>query len=61
MINEVFRSINEEIRKDISIDERWDREDKGLISCWEVGREKGISNPELAARAEVGELPILGW
>ena len=29
--------------------------------CWEVGRELREKKPELARRAENGELPALGW
>lgn len=36
-------------------------EDNGLIACWERGREKAIEEPELAAKAIVGQLVILPW
>jgi len=32
-----------------------------LITCWEVGRELSIKDPELAERAKSGELPPAGW
>ena len=57
----VFRSFDESVRIGISWDEKWSGEDKGLITCWEVGRELRIKDPELARRAERGELPVLGW
>ena len=41
--------------------ERWKGKDRGLISCWETGRLKSKSDPELAKKAENGELPVLGW
>ena len=41
--------------------ERWEGPDQGLISSWLRGIEKGQENPDLAARAKAGELPILAW
>jgi len=41
--------------------ELWQGEDKGLILCWELGRELRKKEPELANRAENRELPPLGW
>ncbi|MEX2287502.1 MAG: hypothetical protein WD648_10465 [Planctomycetaceae bacterium] len=41
--------------------EKWDGRDRGLIFCWERGRQIRIGEPELAARAEKGELVILAW
>jgi hypothetical protein len=35
--------------------------DKGLITCWENGRELGKKKPELAEQAKNGELPVSGW
>lgn len=32
-----------------------------MITCWEIGREIREKEPELAGRAEKGELPVLGW
>lgn len=61
MSEHIYRSCQEPIRKEPSWDERWGGPDKGLIICWEVGRDKRNKNPELAERAENGELPILGW
>ncbi len=61
MSSRIKRAFTEPTREDISWDERWRGDDKGLISCWEVGREIRAKDPELAARVENGELPILGW
>ena len=41
--------------------ERWEGSDKGLIWCWERGRQKRSEHPELAARAHNGELVVLVW
>jgi len=57
----LFRSINEEIREGLSWDERWRGQDRGLITCWEVGRTISSDKPELAAKAIRGELPLLPW
>lgn len=55
------RSVDEPIREDMSWDERWMGYDKGLITCWERGREKREKNPDLVERARKGELVILAW
>jgi hypothetical protein len=61
MSQRIYRSFKEPIREELSWEERWRGEDKGLITCWEVGREIREKEPELAERAENGELPILAW
>jgi len=61
MSNRIYRSYQEPIREDPSFDERWRGPDKGLITCWEVGRERSKDNPELVERVKNGELPNLGW
>ena len=55
------RSVNQPIRDRLTWSERWEGLDKGLIWCWERGRQMRIENPDLAARAESGELPLLDW
>lgn len=57
----VFRSINEPIRDNPSFDERWNSNDKGLITCWEVGRKKRELDIDLVNKIANGELPVLGW
>lgn len=61
MNNQIHRSQNEPIRTGLSWNDRWKGSDKGLITCWETGRELRNKNPELAILAEGGELPVLGW
>lgn len=61
MCSQIFREISEPIRSGLTHDEYWSGVDKGLIKCWEVGREIGQRNPALKAQCEAGELPILGW
>lgn len=60
MGNRIYRSYSEPIREGISWDERWRGPDKGLINCWEVGRKLRSKEPELARKAENGELPTVG-
>lgn len=61
MGNRIYRSCNEPIRMNPSFEERWRGPDNGLITCWEVGRNKSIEAPELAVCARNNELPVLGW
>jgi hypothetical protein len=61
MIQRIHRPHKEPRREGLAWDERWKGEDKGLITCWEVGREIREKEPDLAIRAEKGELPVLGW
>ncbi len=61
MSQRIYRSYHEPKREGLSWDERWKGRDKGLITCWEVGRELSKKKPELAERTRNGELPILGW
>jgi len=61
MSQRIYRSYKEPIREGPSWSERWEGPDKGLITCWEVGRELSKREPELAERARNGELPVLGW
>jgi hypothetical protein len=79
------RSITEPIREGQSWNELWRAPDRGLICCWERGRQKrgkgtdeefaelslvnfdppphrwNMPRPDLAARAENGELVPLAW
>ena len=61
MTEKVFRSISESTRTGLSWEEKWRGPDKGLITCWEVGRELQKRKPELAEKARSYELPVLGW
>lgn len=61
MIHRIKISFKEPTREGLSWDERWKGDDKGLITCWEVGRGIRKKEPNLARRAEKGELPVLGW
>ena len=57
----IYRSIEEEVRDFVDMDHRWRNSDKGLIWCWERGRQMSTENPDLAVRARKGELMVLGW
>jgi hypothetical protein len=59
MSNHIHRSIQEPEREGLTWEEVWRGHDKGLVKCWEVGRSLRKTEPELAARARDGELPIL--
>lgn len=57
----VSRSISIPVRKYPSFEERWKSYDRGLITAWEVGREKAITSPKLKESALNNELPVLGY
>lgn len=57
----IKRSITTEPRSGLTREELWDGQDKGLIKCWEIGRDRAARFPELAQRCLAGELPVLGW
>jgi len=62
MNKRIYRSRNEPLRDgDLSFHERWRGPDNGLITCWELGRQRSIETPDLAEKAKNGQLPILGW
>ena len=61
MTTRLHRSVHEPIREGLSWNERWMGPDKGLIWCWERGRQKRVEEPELAAQADKGELVVLAW
>lgn len=58
----IHRSINEPfIKLKATWNERWKAEDQGLITAWEVGRERSKIEPELASRAIDGQLVECIW
>lgn len=61
MAGRVHRSIDKPPREALTWNELWLGPDKGLICCWERGRQKRFDDPELATRAEKGQLVILAW
>lgn len=61
MATHLRRSFDWPIREGLSWDELWLGPDRGLICCWERGRQKRVEEPELAARADKGELVVLAW
>lgn len=61
MSNHIFRSRHEPIREGLSWDDKWRSQDKGLIKCWEVGRDNAKQKSDLVKSAKNGELPILPW
>ncbi len=61
MSQQIKRKLSEPDRGELPYEERWQGDDKGLITCWENGRKLQQTSPELARKAKTGELPILGW
>ena len=57
----IYRFCQEPIRREITNYERWRGEDRGLINCWEIGRELRETEAEMAEKADNGELPVLAW
>ncbi|WP_405233591.1 hypothetical protein [Lentisalinibacter salinarum] len=57
----IHRSINEPRRQGLTFDEKWRQDDRGLITCWEIGRDLREHGDERAKRADKGELPILPY
>ncbi len=57
----IHRSIKEPTRKSMSWVARWKDKDRGLIACWERGREKRFEDPALASQAVKGRLVVLPW
>lgn len=61
MATSLNRSVEVPIRSGLSTDELWSGSDRGLIWCWERGRQKRDEEPGLATRASNGELIPLAW
>lgn len=59
--DKIFVAFETPTRAGLSWEERWKGPDRGLIGCWEIGRSIRERDPDLAARAENGELPVLDW
>jgi len=57
----ITRSITEPLREKLTFSQRWDQDDRGLITCWERGRVLATTHPELAQRAIEGDLVELPW
>jgi hypothetical protein len=58
---QLCRSIEVAIREGLNWAETWKGPDRGLIYCWEHGRQERSEKPGLAARADAGELVPLDW
>lgn len=57
----VERRLTAPTRVGLTTDQAWNGEDGGLIACWERGREVAREQPDLAKRAQCGELVTLPW
>lgn len=56
----IRRCLSEPVRN-IDRNGAWEGEDKGLIKCWELGRQLSQTNPKLAVAACRNELPVTHW
>lgn len=62
MSTQFKRSANESLpAKNLTFEQRFGGPDNGIVYSWDRGREMRIERPELAERAEKGELPMLPW
>lgn len=61
MTQRLHRSIDSPLRSGLTRTELWEGPDKGLIKCWEIGRQRAARFPEIADQCLAGELPMLGW
>ena len=60
-MKKIFKAFSEPDRKNLTWEETWHNEDRGLVRNYEVGRALAKSNPDLAEKAKKGELPLLGY
>ncbi|WP_409317007.1 hypothetical protein [Pseudomonas sp. KCJK9016] len=61
MSQRIHRPIDSPLRSGLTRNELWEAADKGLIKCWEIGRQRADRFPDLARRCRADELPVLGW
>jgi hypothetical protein len=61
MTRHIHRPIDSPLRTGLTRAQLWEADDKGLIKCWEIGRQRASRFPELAQRCLASELPVLGW
>jgi hypothetical protein len=47
----IHRSIDSPLRTGLNRDELWEADDKGLIKCWEIGRQRAARFPDLARQS----------
>lgn len=57
----IQQTIRTELRSALNWSETWEGKDKGLIKCWEVGRELAAKRLDLVEACLANELPTLGW
>jgi hypothetical protein len=58
----VHRSVTEPLSKiGAPWQEKWESDDKGLVTAWEVGRQEAVQNPKVALQALDGQLIVLPW
>jgi hypothetical protein len=59
--SQLHRVIDTPIREGLTWMELWKGSDRGLIWCWERGRQRKVEEPDLAMRARKGEFVPLAW
>lgn len=57
----ITRSIEAPIRTGLDWHATWEGPDKGLVKCWETGRQLAHSKPAMAEAANRNELPATNW
>lgn len=57
----ITRRIGDPRQQKMSVAALWHGPDRGLIACWERGRDLTIESPQLASAARRGELVVLPW
>jgi 5'-3' exonuclease len=55
----VTRSISEPIRQNLNLIQKWDQPDRGMIACWEAGREASGTDTQNPWRA--GTMNFIAW
>lgn len=58
-MNRIYRRFTEPDRENLTWEEKWRQEDRGLIKNYEVGRALSKTDSDLAEKAKKGELPVL--
>ena len=61
MTQHVQRPITSPLRSGLTRTQLWEDADKGLIKCWEIGRQRATRFPDLVDKCLANELPVLGW
>lgn len=58
-MDRIYRKFTEPERENLTWEEKWRQEDRGLIKNYETGKELSKKEPDLVEKAKKGELPVL--